>query len=114
MERKENVGAVYSLKGDMMAEKGERLIWFMGKECPHCKQLEPMVRSLQQEGDIDIVEKEVWHNTENADLMREYGDAISEACGGDLGVPSFYNERTGEALCGSVTPEKLRKWAEGE
>jgi hypothetical protein len=42
--------------------------------------------------------------------MRSHGDAISEACGGSLGVPSFYNERTGKAMCGNVTRERLDAW----
>jgi hypothetical protein len=44
--------------------------------------------------------------------MRTYREAISQACGRELGVPSFYNEKSGKALCGgSVSMEKLRAWA---
>jgi thiol-disulfide isomerase/thioredoxin len=96
-----------------MVEKGERLIWFLGKECPHCAKLRPMVEAFKESEGMEIVELEVWHSEDNANLLRNYGEAIAEACGGDLGVPSFYNERTGKAICGNITPEKLRKWAQG-
>lgn len=88
------------------------MIWFSGRECPHCKQLRPIVESLKEDG-VEIVELEVWHDEGNANLLREYGDAIADACGGDLGVPSFYNERTGKALCGKVDRDALVKWASG-
>jgi hypothetical protein len=70
-----------------------------------------LVNLLKEELGVEIVELEVWHNEENAQLMRRYSEVISKACGGDLGVPAFYNEKTGKALCGKVTIEKLRNWA---
>jgi len=73
----------------------------------------PMVEKYQQESNVKIEHLEVWHNEENAKLMRSHGDKISEACGGELGVPAFYNEKTGKALCGARIPlEKLKQWAE--
>jgi hypothetical protein len=72
-----------------------------------------MVEAFQESEGVEITELEVWHSEKNANLLREYGEPIAEACGGDLGVPSFYNERTGKALCGKVTPESLGKWATG-
>lgn len=93
-----------------MTEEGKRLIWFHGKECVHCRRLRPTVDQLEAEG-VPIVELEVWHNEENAKLMKKYGEAISKACGGELGVPCFYNEKTGKALCGgSLSLEKIRAW----
>ena len=79
----------------------------------HCKRLRPAVDEFQAETGHLITELEVWHSEENAQLMRSYGEAISEACGGSLGVPSFYNERTGKAICGNVTRERLEAWAAG-
>jgi len=92
--------------------EGDRLIWFSGRECVHCKRLRPLVDDFQEENNIDITELEVWHNSDNAKLMRSYGDTIKEACGGELGTPSFYNEKTGKAICGMVTKEQLKTWAE--
>jgi len=93
-----------------MSETDERLIWFHGRECVHCKRLRPVVERVRAEG-IPIVGLEVWHDDSNAQLMRGYGEAIKKACGGELGVPAFYNERTGKALCGNVSAERLREWA---
>ncbi|HSV41931.1 MAG TPA: thioredoxin family protein, partial [Methanomassiliicoccales archaeon] len=73
-----------------MAEKGERLIWFWGRECPHCKQVKPMVERYEAETGKKLEHLEVWHDQENQKLMRDYGDVIAEACGGELGVPAFY------------------------
>ncbi|MCE5296494.1 MAG: thioredoxin family protein [Euryarchaeota archaeon] len=101
--------------GTELSEKGQRLIWFWGKECPHCKQLRPTVEKLEAEMGIKLDHLEVWHNQENQKIMQEYGDVISDACGGELGVPAFYNERTGKAICGyKISLEKMRSWAEGK
>jgi len=97
-----------------MTDAEKRLIWFYGKECPHCRALHPTVEQWMADTGKQIVKLEVWHDDQNAKLMRTYGSAIAEACGGDLGVPAFYNEKTGKAICGSrVNAEKLTKWAEG-
>ena len=95
-----------------MSEKN-RLIWFSGKECVHCKRARPLVEQLESGMGSKVTELEVWHSEENAMVMRGYGDAISKACGGDLGVPAFYNEKTGKVLCGVVTLDKLKAWAQG-
>ncbi|QLH74053.1 MAG: thioredoxin family protein [Methanomassiliicoccales archaeon] len=98
-----------------MTKKGERLIWFWGRECPHCKQIRPTVEQLEKELNIKLEHLEVWHNQENQRLMQEYGDVISEACGGELGVPAFYNERKGKALCGyRISLDKMKEWASGK
>jgi thiol-disulfide isomerase/thioredoxin len=95
-----------------MADDNKRLIWFFGRECPHCKQLHPVVDKFIEDSGIKIEKLEVWHDDKNAQLMRSHGDVIAEACGGSLGVPSFYNEKTGKALCGMrVDAAKLQKWA---
>lgn len=93
--------------------KSGRLIWFSGRECVHCRRLKPVVEQFEAETGNKITELEVWHSEENANQMRKYGDAIAKACGGDLGVPSFYNERNGKVVCGMVTIDKLKAWASG-
>lgn len=97
-----------------LAEEGKRLIWFYGRECPHCKKLHPVVDQWEAQTGISLDKLEVWHDDKNAQLMRKYGDVISAACGGDLGVPAFYNEVTKKAICGArVDGEKLTNWAKG-
>jgi thiol-disulfide isomerase/thioredoxin len=98
-----------------MTQKGERLIWFWGRECPHCKQIRPTVERLEEEIGQKLDHLEVWHDQANQALMQEYGDAISDACGGELGVPAFYNERTKKALCGyHITMDKFKEWVAGK
>lgn len=99
-----------------MSEAGDRLIFFWGRECPHCAKLHPIVtevsEELARENGKGIEEKEVWHSEENAKLMRSYGQALKKACGGSLGVPALYNERTKKALCGMrTTKEQILEWA---
>lgn len=99
-------------KGWDMSEN--RLIWFHGRECPHCRQLRPVVERLEKDNGLTITQLEVWHDEENADLMRSYAQVITPACGGELGVPAFYNEVTGKAICGGrITAEQLLEWAKG-
>lgn len=99
-----------------MAEQDNRLIFFWGRECPHCAKLHPIVtdvsNQLTKESGNGITELEVWHSEENAKLMRSYSNVMKQACGGSLGVPALYNEKTKKALCGmSTTKEQLLKWA---
>ncbi len=90
-----------------MAEESH-LIEFYGTECSHCRSLEPLIARLQDEEGVTIQKLEVWHNEENARLMRDYDKGY---CGG---VPFCYNTKTGKWLCGSVSYEKLRDWALGK
>ncbi|NLI73586.1 MAG: hypothetical protein GX369_02270 [Euryarchaeota archaeon] len=95
-----------------MAEDN-RLIFFWGRECPHCAKLHPVVNEVSQELGGSITELEVWHSEENATLMRSYKDVLLEACGGSLGVPSLYNEKTKKALCGkNITKQEIVEWAQ--
>jgi len=93
-------------------QAGDRLIFFWGRECPHCARIHPVVREAAGEMGKEITELEVWHSEDNAALMSEYGSTLKRACGGSLGVPAFYNERTGKALCGAATTkEQIIDWA---
>ena len=84
------------------------LIEFFGKECPHCAEMEPLVDRLKGEEGVEILRYEVWHNEQNATLMRQYDQ---DQCGG---VPFFYNSKTEKWLCGIVSYEKLKEWALGK
>ena len=90
-----------------MAEN-EHLIQFMGRECSHCKSMDPLVERLEDEEGVSVRKLEVWHNQENANLLKEYDQG---KCGG---VPFFYNTKTNKWICGSTSYEKLKSWALGE
>ncbi|MBI2450776.1 MAG: hypothetical protein HYV52_00335 [Parcubacteria group bacterium] len=98
----------------MKENKEIKIIEFYGKECPHCLRMAPIVEKLEKELGIEIKKYEVWHSEANAKMMEEkYGVAVSEACGGGLGVPNFVNENTNEGLCGEVSYDILKKWILG-
>ena len=89
-------------------EKASHLIEFFGTECTHCRTMDPLIARLEDEEGLEIKRLEVWHNQENANLLREYDQG---RCGG---VPFFYNTTTEKWLCGSVSYERLRDWAHGK
>jgi thiol-disulfide isomerase/thioredoxin len=86
---------------------------FSGEECVHCKEMYPLVEKVEKELGAKIETLEVWHNSENAQLMKNYDkDAQgNEFCGG---LPFFYNEETKKKICGNTKFEKLKAWAEGK
>lgn len=88
-------------------ERKSHLLEFFGRECPHCRSMEPIVSRLQDEEGLEIEKIEVWHSEQNAQRMRQYDHG---RCGG---VPFFYNTRTEKWVCGVVPYPKLRDWALG-
>lgn len=90
------------------------LLEFTGRECSHCVRMVPVVAEVERDTGKTIHQMEVWYNEENAELMKQHADTIRAVCGGFLGVPAFYNEETGEALCGEQDKDELLRWAQGK
>lgn len=88
-----------------------KLVMFHGQECPHCRKMMPLVDKMIVTEGIEIEKLEVWHNEQNADLMRSYREIISAKCGGQLRVPTFLNTETEDLFCGEVEYEELVGWA---
>jgi len=86
-------------------EKMSDLIEFYGEECPHCKNMEPLIDKLEKEENVKIEKLEVWHNEENTKLMKELGEGKCQ------GVPFFFNKKTKKIICGEANYEKLKAWA---
>ncbi len=84
---------------------------FWARECPHCKNMMPLVDRLIDEEGIEIEKLEIWHNEENADLMRSFKDVIAPKCGGQLRTPTFFDSETNDVICGEVEYEVLIDWA---
>lgn len=84
------------------------LIEYYGKECPHCRRMEPLVERLEQELGVAVEKLETWHDEANEEKRKaaDRGD-----CGG---VPFFVNTETGAKICGAVTYEELLAWAKGK
>lgn len=72
----------------------------------------PVVAEVERDTGKTIHQLEVWYDEKNEELMRQHADAIRNVCGGFLGVPAFYNEATGEALCGEQEKDDLLRWAQ--
>tara|TARA_Y100000294_G_C8495231_1_gene312501 strand:+ start:200 stop:481 length:282 start_codon:yes stop_codon:yes gene_type:complete len=92
---------------------GDRLIEFYGTECVHCKEMNPIMEKIEKELGVKIARLEVWHNSDNAKILKKYDkdEQGNEFCGG---VPFFFNEKTGKKICGNTSFEKLKSWAEGK
>ena len=67
--------------------------------------MEPFLERLKKEEKVKIEKLEVWHNTKNAELLRQYDKGH---CGG---VPFYYNTGTGKWICGAATYTQFKKWA---
>ena len=91
-----------------MANADPDLIEFFGTDCPHCVEMEPLIKQLEDEEGLKLERFEVWHNAKNAEMMQQYDKGF---CGG---VPFFFNKKTGQWICGSTDYDKFLKWAKGE
>jgi glutaredoxin len=91
----------------------KKIIMFHGRECPHCRVMHPIVDKLIEEGN-DIEKLEVWHDDNNASKMREFSEIITKACGGDLAVPTFFDEEGNRAICGEISYTDLKEWINKE
>ena len=81
---------------------------FYGLECPHCDRMRTLTDKLMLEyPSVHIDRKEVWHNDSNMKFVEELDKG--DACGG---VPFYFNGKTKKWLCGEVTYEELKDWAE--
>jgi thiol-disulfide isomerase/thioredoxin len=88
--------------------KQKRLLEFWGRECPHCKAMSPLIEKLKEGLRVKVEQLEVWHNEKNALLYAQYDKGL---CGG---VPFFFNEATGEWLCGEASYDALKAWVRGK
>jgi len=91
----------------------EKRYYFFGQECPHCIRMHPIVEKMEKSTGVKLSRFEVWHHPENVKIMQKFEAKISEACGEGVGLatPAFFNEETGEALCGEQKFETLKEWA---
>lgn len=81
---------------------------FYGKECPHCEKMMPLVDQLQRELTTEVQKFEVWHDTENQEMMQKYD---LTHCGG---VPFFFNTKSEKFICGETDYNELLAWATAE
>lgn len=81
---------------------------FYGQECPHCqKMIKLTTRLMKEHPEIKIERKEVWHNESNMEFIKTCDK--DDQCGG---VPFYYNEQNQKWLCGEVSYDELKTWAQ--
>lgn len=72
----------------------------------------PVITEVERQIGRRFERLEVWHHPENRARMRQVADVLRNACGGMIGVPAFFNEATGEALCGEQEFDTLLLWTQ--
>lgn len=85
------------------------LLYFYGKECPHCRIVEKHLSKLLFEEGIQAEWLEVWHNDENLKRAEVYDAKFH--CDG---VPFLVNTENDTVLCGEVTYKELLEWIKGK
>lgn len=100
--------------GESLKKQEKHLLEFYGQECPHCQRMKPVVEQVEKELGVEFSKLEVWHDDENKALLLSYRERIEDACGGTIGVPCFYNKKTGKALCGEIERGELAAFAKEE
>jgi len=63
-----SVYVLYSRSGYAQQQKVV-LYFFYGRECPHCRQIEPEVEKLVKNANMVIKKYEVWHDKSNRALL---------------------------------------------
>jgi len=84
------------------------LLEFYGKECGHCKKMEPIIEKLENELEVKVQRMEVWHDEANE---KKWADESRGIC---MGVPFFVNTETQKTICGEASYEELKTWAIGK
>ena len=60
---------------------------------------------MKEYPDAQIERKEVWHDKENMELVKQYD--TDDICGG---LPFYYDTETKKWLCGEVAYDELKNW----
>ena len=81
-----------------VAKDDAPIIYFYGTECPHCQNVKKYFEENKTRKKVTFSEREVYHNTANANLMFEKAAACGITDKSDLGVPFLWAE--GKCLFG--------------
>lgn len=81
-----------------------KLIYFYGVTCPHCKEVSNFLQKEKIEEKLDFEKLEVYYNRDNAALMQQ----AAKKCGlntNAIGVPFVYNR--GKCYIGTPEVKKI-------
>ncbi len=73
----------------------------------------PVVEQLEQADGVTIERLEVWHNEANKARMEALRSLYERECGGNMVVPSFYDEDSNRLLCNPGSYKVLKEWVVG-
>ncbi len=86
-----------SMNDDDYGNPNASVIYYYGKECPHCQKVSEFLSENDIYDKVDFAKKEVWHNKDNGAKLME----AAKKCGIDpskVGVPFLYAD--GECYIG--------------
>lgn len=90
------------------SKKESTLYYFHSVGCAFCKQIDPIVEKLNNEG-YDILRLDL-SEKDNQGLHREIENKYDLRCG----TPFLVDGSNGKNICGQATEEMIKKWADGE
>ena len=97
--------AAKSVSTPVKQVQADYLIMFHGRDCLHCRNMDPVVARLEKETGLKITKLEVWNDEKNAELLRKTDQGMCN------GVPFFWNSKTKKWFCGEADYETLKDWA---
>tara|TARA_R100001377_G_scaffold38720_1_gene21583 strand:- start:154 stop:708 length:555 start_codon:yes stop_codon:yes gene_type:complete len=90
------------------SKKESTLYYFYSVGCAFCKQIDPIVEKLNNEG-YDILRLDIGEK-DNDGLHREIENKYDIRCG----TPFLVDGSNGNNICGNTDEETIKKWADGE
>ena len=90
------------------SKKESTLYYFHSVGCAFCKQIDPIVEKLNNEG-YDILRLDL-SEKDNQGLKREIENKYNLRCG----TPFFVDGSSGNKICGQVGEEIIKNWADGK
>jgi len=90
-----------------------KFVEFYGSECPHCKNMVPIVEQVENETGVYFERLEVWHNDTNRAEYLKHMDSVMRDCNlqhEGIVVPTFMSMKNNKSVCGEQTVEKLKQF----
>jgi glutaredoxin len=98
------VGSLYAYTLNVEAENWEKIRFYYGITCTHCKEVEAFMEERNASSFLKIEMKEIYENIENAKEMRMRAQKC-ELQTNQVGVPFIYFE--GKCYVGKIEAENL-------
>lgn len=86
---------------------------FYGDGCHFCTEMEPTIANVESELNFKFEKMEVWYNATNQAIYQSHVDVFARDCNAPkdrIITPIFFSVKTGKALCGEISAEKLKSF----